>query len=95
MIGGPSVFQLREEFERINKIVLLNTAAFFSNDVPKRIRFCRIQSGEIFVRLFNGFACRNLDTTKKGIPAIKNGFLYPYKDWKSRGYLEVRSRYSP
>ena len=85
--GAIGLSAFREEFERINKIVLLNTAAFFSNDVPKRIRFCRIQViGEIFVRLFNGFAWpATWMATKKGIPkAIKNGFLYPYKDWKSR-----------
>ena len=85
--GAIGLSAFREEFERINKLVLLNTAAFISSDVPNRIRFCRIPIiGEIFVRLLNGFAWpATWMATKKGISKeIKNGFLYPYKDWKSR-----------
>ena len=85
--GAIGLSAFRDEFERINKLVLLNTAAFLSHDVPKRIRFCRIPViGELFVRLFNGFARpATWMATKKGISkVIKSGFLYPYKDWKSR-----------
>ena len=85
--GAIGLSAFREEFERINKLVLLNTAAFLSDDVPKRIRFCRIPViGEFFVRLLNGFAWpATWMATKKGISkVIKSGFLYPYKDWKSR-----------
>ena len=85
--GAIGLSAFREEFGRINKLVLLNTAAFLSDDVPKRIRFCRIPViGEFFVRLFNGFAWpATWMATKKGISkVIKSGFLYPYKDWKSR-----------
>lgn len=85
--GAIGLSAFRDEFERINKLVLLNTAAFSSKDVPKRIRFCRIPIiGEVFVRLFNGFAWpATWMATKKGISnVVKTGFLYPYKDWKSR-----------
>ena len=85
--GAIGLSAFREEFGRINKLVLLNTAAFLSDDVPKRIRFCRIPViGEFFVRLLNGFAWpATWMATKKGISkVIKSGFLYPYKDWKSR-----------
>lgn len=85
--GAIGLSAFRDEFERINKLVLLNTAAFLSHDVPKRIRFCRIPViGELFVRLFNGFARpATWMATKKGISkVIRSGFLYPYKDWKSR-----------
>jgi len=85
--GAIGLSAFREEFERINKLVLLNTAAFISSDVPKRIRFCRIPIiGEIFVRLLNGFAwpATCMATTSGLNKTVKNGFLYPYKNWRNR-----------
>ena len=40
--GAIGLTALRENFQRINKLVLLNTASFTSNDVPKESSFGRI-----------------------------------------------------
>tara|TARA_B100000242_G_C43050802_1_gene490945 strand:+ start:967 stop:1860 length:894 start_codon:yes stop_codon:yes gene_type:complete len=85
--GAIGLTALRENFQRINKLVLLNTASFTSNDVPKRIKFCRIPViGEFFVRQLNGFAgpATWMATNKKLPSDIKSGFLLPYNDWPSR-----------
>ena len=85
--GAIGLTALRENFQRINKLVLLNTASFTSNDVPKRIKFCRMPViGEFFVRHLNGFAgpATWMATTKKLPSEIKSGFLLPYNDWTSR-----------
>ena len=73
--------------ERINKIVLLNTAAFPSRDVPWRILFCRLPIiGEIFVRCFNGFARpATWMASAKGLSKnAKAGLLFPYQTWENR-----------
>jgi haloalkane dehalogenase len=85
--GAIGLSALRDDFSRINKLVLLNTASFLSNDVPKRIQLCRIPLiGEFFVRMFNGFACpASWMATTKGLSAsVKKGFLYPYNNWNNR-----------
>jgi haloalkane dehalogenase len=85
--GAIGLSALRDDFSRINKLVLLNTASFLSNDVPKRIQLCRIPLiGEFFVRMFNGFAWpASWMATTKGLPAsVKKGFLYPYNNWNNR-----------
>ena len=72
---------------RIKKIVLLNTAAFPSPDVPKRILLCRTPIlGEFFVRALNGFALPAtwMATTKGLSKDVKYGFLFPYNSWTNR-----------
>ena len=55
--GAIGLTAFRKEYQRVQKVVLLNTASFNSDDVPKRIQFCRIPLlGSLFVRAFNGFA---------------------------------------
>lgn len=73
--------------ESIEKIIVMNTAAFRSERIPFRIRICRIPVlGEIIVRLFNGFAWpatfMAVETTME--PDVKKGFLEPYNSWKNR-----------
>ncbi len=73
--------------EKIKKIVLLNTAAFPSRDVPRRILFCRLPViGEIFVRALNGFARpATWMASAKGMNDVaKQGFLFPYQNWQDR-----------
>ncbi|MGA1115537.1 MAG: alpha/beta fold hydrolase [Opitutales bacterium] len=73
--------------ERVRKIVLLNTASFLSQDVPKRILFCRLPViGQFFVRALNGFALPAtwIASASGLIQTVKNGFLYPYNNWKNR-----------
>ena len=73
--------------ERIRRIVILNTAAWFSTRVPLRIQICRIPVfGALAVRGLNGFAgCATFMTTVKPLPSeIKAGFLAPYDSWANR-----------
>ena len=68
-------------------IVLLNTAAFPSQDVPRRILFCRIPIiGEIFVRGLNGFVGpATWMASMKGLNKdVKKGLLFPYQTWRNR-----------
>ncbi len=73
--------------ERVDKLVILNTAAFRSVHMPLRIAACRIPVfGEAAVRGFNAFAaCATRMTTVRPLPAeVKQGFLLPYDSWKNR-----------
>lgn len=73
--------------ELIKRIVVLNTAAFTSIDIPKRIALCKAgKFGEILVRKFNGFAWpATFMTTKKRLPAkVKAAYLAPYDSWENR-----------
>ena len=55
--GAIGLTAFRNSQERIEKIVLLNTAAFPSRMVPKRILLCRLPIlGSLLVRGLNGFA---------------------------------------
>lgn len=86
--GGAIGFTALGDYpEKLNKIVLLNTAAFPSRDIPLRILFCRLPViGEIFVRFLNGFA---RPATWMGSSAgltdnAKKGLLLPYDNWSNR-----------
>ncbi len=74
--------------ERVGRIVILNTAAFVSNAIPKRISLCRAPVlGEFLVRGLNGFAepatwmamaARRLTWDER------RAYLYPYSSWANR-----------
>jgi len=69
--------------ERIKKLVILNSAAFLSKRIPKRIDICRTPIlGPIGVRCFNGFAKAALymavNHRERLTPEIKEGLLAPY-----------------
>lgn len=73
--------------EKIEKITILNTAAFTDTKIPKRINICKTPViGEWFIRIFNGFAYpATFMTTTKGLSSIiKEGFLLPYNNYKNR-----------
>jgi haloalkane dehalogenase len=72
--------------ELIKKIVIMNTAAFVSPDIPTRINILRNPIGEWAIQAFNGFAypATFMSTTKKLSPLIKKGFTLPYYDFNSR-----------
>ncbi len=85
--GAIGLTAFRNQLHRINKLVLLNTAAFHSKDVPKRILFCRLPLlGGFFVRALNGFAWpATFMATSKGLSQeAKRGFLAPYDNWANR-----------
>lgn len=73
--------------ERIEKIVVLNTAAFRSKRIPWRIRICRLPIlGPFLVRAFNGFA---LPATFMAVKRpmrkeIAKAYLAPYNNWRNR-----------
>lgn len=71
----------------VQKIVVMNTAAFRSTRIPKRISLCRLPIlGEILVRGFNGFAAPATvmavaNTMRK---EVAKGYLAPYDSWRNR-----------
>lgn len=73
--------------ELFDKIIILNTAAFPSENIPKRINLLRQgKLGEFLTRKFNLFAWpATFMTTEKPLPrAIKEGYLLPYNNWDNR-----------
>jgi len=73
--------------ERLESLVILNTAAFRSKNIPLRIRICRIPLlGDLLVRGFNGFAraALSMAVTQKMRPAVARGYLGPYDSWANR-----------
>lgn len=76
-----------QRLDRIDRIVLMNTAAFRSTRLPLRIRVCRLPViGEIIVRLFNGFAwpaCFMAVVKRLKVETAKS-YLAPYNSWRNR-----------
>lgn len=73
--------------ERVRKIVLLNTAAFTSTRIPKRINICKIPVlGEQMVRHFNAFAypATKMAVQKPMPQSVKQGYLFPYNNYQNR-----------
>jgi pimeloyl-ACP methyl ester carboxylesterase len=70
----------------IKKMVVMNTAAFRSIEIPWRINILKNEVGFWFIRKFNGFAGpATLMASKKGLsPLVKKGFVLPYHDFDSR-----------
>lgn len=70
----------------IKRIVVMNTAAFISAQIPLRINILRNPIGEWFIRSFNGFAgpATIMAVTKRMEPNIKKGFILPYDNYESR-----------
>lgn len=71
----------------IKRVIVLNTAAFLSQDIPKRIALCKAGAlGEFIVRGLNGFAWpATFMATKRGLSAeVKKAYLAPYDSWKNR-----------
>lgn len=71
----------------IEKIVVMNTAAFRSHRIPWRIQVCRLPVvGEIIVRLFNGFArpASFMAVNKLMARNVARAYLAPYNSWRNR-----------
>jgi len=74
-------------FDKLGKLVILNTAAFYMDRIPKRIAICRIPIiGDLIVRGFNGFAgpATRMAVTKPLSDIEKAGYLFPYNSWRNR-----------
>lgn len=73
--------------EKIQRIVLMNTAAFLSDDCPKRIFLCRCPLlGALLVRGLNAFveSALRMAPAKKLPPEVKEGYRFPYRNWHDR-----------
>jgi haloalkane dehalogenase len=73
--------------EAIEKIAILNTAAFRSQKIPFRIALCRIPMlGALLVKGVNGFAwpATFMAVAKPLCSATKRAYLMPYNSWKNR-----------
>jgi haloalkane dehalogenase len=75
--------------ERIDRLVLLNTAAFLLHRCPWRIRICKLPVfGPLAVRGANAFARAAITmAVGKGhclSPAARAGMLRPYDTWRNR-----------
>jgi haloalkane dehalogenase len=73
--------------ERVRRIVLLNTAAFLSPRIPWRIAVCRYPVfGDLAVRGLNAFAVAAtfMAVERPMEPAVRDGFLFPYRSWADR-----------
>jgi haloalkane dehalogenase len=76
-----------QRLDQVDRIALMNTAAFRSTRLPLRIRLCRLPViGEIIVRLFNGFAgpARYMAVVKKLAAETARCYLAPYNSWHNR-----------
>lgn len=73
--------------QKVEKLVITNTAAFRSLNIPKRIALCKIPGfGPFIVKAFNAFAWpATFMSVRNKLPAVvKNGFLFPYRTFRSR-----------
>lgn len=74
--------------EKAGRLVILNTAAFASPNLPLRIRLCRTPLfGEMLVRGWNGFAgpATWMAMHRQAMTGeVKRGYLFPYDSWKNR-----------
>ncbi len=73
--------------ELLERVLVLNTAAFRSQRIPFRINICRWPLiGELLVRGFNGFAgpAISMAVTRKMAKDTAKAFLAPYNSWENR-----------
>lgn len=73
--------------EALEKLILLNTAAYRSKRIPWRIAAVKVPFvGEGIIRGLNGFAGPSAIMSAKTplSPAVKKGMLWPYRSWKDR-----------
>ncbi len=76
-----------DNIERLDKMVILNTAAFLSQRIPLRINICRIPLfGAIAIRGCNAFAgAATFMAVEKRLPdKVKEAYLLPYNNWQNR-----------
>jgi haloalkane dehalogenase len=82
----------------VRRIVVLNTAAFLSPHLPRRIAVCRYPLfGDIAVRGLNGFAAgATLMAVERPLePAVRRGLLFPYGSWRDRVAIQAFVRDIP
>lgn len=73
--------------QNIKNIVITNTAAFLSKDIPWQIALCKMPFlGKYFIRSLNLFAwpATFMTTIKKLSPREKSAYLFPYNNFSNR-----------
>jgi haloalkane dehalogenase len=73
--------------QALEKLVLLNTAAFPSKRIPIRIGLLKIPLlGPLMIRGLNGFAgpAVNMAVVQPLSKSVRRGFLWPYRSWAKR-----------
>ena len=73
--------------EALKKLVVLNTAAFRSKNIPRRIAAIKVPiAGEFIIRGLNGFARPAVTmAVESRLPEpVKEGYLWPYRSWADR-----------
>lgn len=76
-----------QQLSSVRRVVLLNTAAYLSQRIPARIALLKIPVlGPVLIRGLNAFAgpAAYMSVRKPLTPAIKRGFLWPYRSWRDR-----------
>lgn len=71
----------------IDRLVVMNTAAFRSSRIPLRIRLCRLPIlGQLLVRGLNGFAgpARYMAVSKPLPREVAKAYIAPYDSWQNR-----------
>lgn len=71
----------------IKKLIILNTAAYRSQAIPRRIAICRLPLlGKLLVRGFNGFAraATHMAVSRPMDPLTREYYLKPYDSWQNR-----------
>lgn len=86
--GGAIGMAVAQKFPaRLRSIVVLNSAAFLSQQIPLRIAFCRIPIlGKFLIRGLNLFSrmANVMATVDRLSSSVKKGFIFPYDSWKNR-----------
>ncbi len=87
--GAIGMAMARRHADRIKRIVILNTAAFPSPRIPRRIAACRIPLfGAVAIRGFNLFSRAALRMAvahpERMTPRTVQGYLHPYNSWRNR-----------
>jgi len=85
--GAIGVGLATQRPEQFSRLVITNTAAYLSQDIPLSIASCRIPGfGTVAVRGLNGFArAATVRAVVKPLAAdAKAGLLFPYDSWHNR-----------
>jgi pimeloyl-ACP methyl ester carboxylesterase len=94
-IGFGAALARRQVFSRF---LVLNTAAFPSGRMPKRIALCRIPLlGALAVRGLNGFVwpATRMTTVKPLAARVRAAYLAPYDSWAARRQVHTFVRDIP
>jgi len=84
--------------ERLERLAVMNTAAFRSSRIPLRIRICRWPViGPLLVRGLNGFAwpALSMAVTRPLPKEVARAYIAPYGSWRNRVAIQAFVRDIP